>query len=583
MVDEHVAVPAAAQRGGGAAAETIALRHDGSRLASLRGGLLNLPALVLIPLIVLPLAFLVYGTFRSAPPGQSGVWTLRNFTVLASRGFLDLLVDSAILVVCSTVLAVVVAAALALAITRLGIPLPRFFDAMVVTPAYIPAFVGAIGWSFLLSPKTGYLNAILGRLGLPVLNIFSWWGVILVVSLYSVPIAYLYLRPALLSVDRSMEEAASMLGAGRARTIRTVLFPMVRGALLSATLVVFIHTLGEFAVVGVLGAQAHIDVIPLRIVQLTTSGPVDPGQAAVLGVALAVVAVIGLRVMLKAARRNEFATIGARHNAARPSSRAALRGVGLVACCVYVLFAVVLPIAVLVIGSFQPYLSADFSSGWTLDNYVLMAQFPSAVTSIVNSVVLSIGAAVLCGVLSVILGYLVARRRGWVSTLVNYISTAPLAVPHMVFGVALLWMWVGASFGPYGTRWILLIAYVAMLLPYSMQAATTAFQQVDPVLEEAGRMSGASGFRVSVKIMVPLVAPGILAGSTIVLYHAIQELSASIILYPPGQPVIPVAIWGLVFNGQFAQLFALSVVYIALILLLVTLLTWLGRRYGRLV
>ncbi len=95
-------------------------------------------------------------------------------------------------------------------------------------------------------------------------------------------------------------------------------------------------------------------------------------------------------------------------------------------------------------------------------------------------------------------------------------------------------------------------------------------------------MSGASRLRVMMRIVTPLVVPGVLAGGTIVLHHAMQEISASLILYNPGQPVIPVAIVGLVSNGQFAQLFALSVVYVALILCLVAGVQWFGRRYARL-
>ncbi len=320
----------------------------------------------------------------------------------------------------------------------------------------------------------------------------------------------------------------------------------------------------------------------LRIVELTTKGIFDTGRAAVLGVVLAAASVLGLSVVIRALGQRDFATIGARHSMEAPTTPRPLRYLGLTLCIGYAVVAVALPVLVLVIGSLQPYLSTTFSSGWTFENYALMARYPGALTSIINSVLLSVLAAFVCALLSTALAYVVVRHRGRLGTLTHYVSISPLAVPHMVFAVALVWTWINTSGTLYGTKWILLAAYVALLLPYAMRAAITAFQQLNPALEEAGHMSGATRWKVILRIITPLVLPGVLAGATIVLYHAMKEISASLVLYPPGQPVIPVAIWGLALQGQFAQLFALCVVYLALIFALVAGVSWISRRFGRL-
>lgn len=541
-----------------------------------------IPAALLVPLVVMPMAFLVIGSFQSAPPGQAGTWTLQNYDVLWTGDFFELVANSLVLATAVTAISLAVGAALAIALTRWNVPSARFFDRVAIIPAYIPAFVGAIAWSFLLAPRSGYLNAPLKALGLPPIDIYSWGGVIGVLSIYSIPVVYLYLRPALLSVDPSMEEAGRVLGAGRFRVVRRILLPAIRPAILSSALIVFINSLADFAVVGVLGIRAHIDVVALRIVELTTKGVFDTGRAAVLGVALAAVSLVGLSVIVRGLEHRDLATIGARHRRDAPAAAGPLRWLGLALCVGYALIAVVLPVAVLVVGSLQPYLSTTFSSGWTLENYAMMARYPGALTSIANSVMLSFLAAAACAVLSAMLAYVVVRRGGQLGRLVNDLAFSPLAVPHMVFAVALVWTWVSTSGDFYGTRWILLAAYVALLLPYAMRAAVTAFQQVDPVLEEAGRMSGATSSRVAFRIVAPLILPGVVAGATLVLYQAMKEISASLVLYPPGEPVISVAIWSLSFQGQFAQLFALCVVYVALILALVTGATALSRRGSRL-
>lgn len=538
--------------------------------------------MLLVPLVVLPMAFLVVGSFQSAPPGQAGAWTLQNYDVLWTGDFLELFANSLMLATAVTVISLAVGTALAVALTRWNVPAARFFDTITIIPAYIPAFVGAIAWSLLLAPQTGYLNAPLTALGLPPIDIYSWGGVIGVLTIYSAPIVYLYLRPALLAVDPSMEEAGRLLGAGRLRVVRRILLPAIRPAILSAALIVFINSLADFAVVGVLGLRAHIDVVSLRIVELTTKGVFDTGRAAVLGIALAAVSLVGLSVVARALQNRDLAMIGARHRTEAPATGRALRWLGLGLCIAFVLVAVVLPIAVLVIGSLQPYLSTTFSSGWTLENYASMARYPGAMTSIGNSVLLSFLAAAACAVLSAALAFVVVRRGGRLGQIINHIAFSPLAVPHMVFGVALIWTWVSTSDIFYGTRWILLAAYVALLLPYAMRTAVTAFQQLDPVLEDAGRMSGATRRAVAFRIVTPLILPGVVAGATLVLYQAMKEISASIVLYPPGEPVIPVVIWSLSYQGQFAQLFALCVAYVTLILALVAGTTTLSRRGSRL-
>ncbi|WP_158294221.1 iron ABC transporter permease [Kribbella sp. VKM Ac-2568] len=528
------------------------------------------------------MTFLVIGSFQSAPPGQAGTWTLQNYDVLWTGDFLELVANSLALATTVTVISLAVGAALAIALTRWNVPWARLFESIAIVPAYIPAFVGAIAWALLLAPRSGYLNAPLTALGLPPIDIYSWGGVVGVLSIYSIPVVFLYLRPALLSVNPSMEEAGRLLGAGRFRVVRRILLPAIRPAILSSALIVFINCLADFAVVGVLGIRAHIDVVALRIVELTTKGALDTGRAAVLGIALATISLLGLSVIVRGLVHRDLATIGARHRMDAPTAVRPLRWLGLALCVGYALIAVVLPVAVLAVGSLQPYVSTTFSSGWTLENYALMARYPGALASIVNSVLLSFLAAAACAVLSAMLAYVVVRRRGRLGRLVNNLAFSPLAVPHMVFAVALVWTWVSTSGVFYGTKWILLAAYAALLLPYAMRAAVTAFQQLDPVLEEAGRMSGATRSRVGLRIVVPLILPGIVAGATLVLYQAMKEISASLVLYPPGEPVIPVAIWSLSYQGQFAQLFALCVLYVALILALVAGATALSRRGSRL-
>src|SRR5699024_10974178 len=136
------------------------------------------------------------------------------------------------------------------------------------------------------------------------------------------------------------------------------------------------------------------------------------GRAAVLGIVLAGAAAVGLAATFRGMRAGDFTTIGGKYVSRNLDTPRGVRLLGSAFCWFYITCTVLLPTSVLVIGSLQPYISPDLSSGWTLGNYALMAEYPSAITSVVNSVTLSILASVTAAALSLFLGYLIVRGGG---------------------------------------------------------------------------------------------------------------------------------------------------------------------------
>jgi iron(III) transport system permease protein len=143
-------------------------------------------------------------------------------------------------------------------------------------PGYLTPFVGAVAWITLLSPNVGYLNGALRYFGLPTLDIYSYGGIIWVMGLYFAPVAYLFILPALGSVDRSLEESARVMGATPLQVLRKIVVPLIAPALLSSTLVIFVMALGDFGIPGVLGSRDRIEVIPqpLALQPISVSSPV---------------------------------------------------------------------------------------------------------------------------------------------------------------------------------------------------------------------------------------------------------------------------------------------------------------------
>jgi iron(III) transport system permease protein len=133
--------------------------------------------------------------------------------------------------------------------------------------------------------------------------------------------------------------------------------------------------------------------------------------------------------------------------------------------------------------------------------------------------------------------------------------------------------------GIYGTLWIMLIAYIARFLPYGMRFNSNSLLQIHAELEEAAQISGASWSRTFRRIVLPLVAPGLIAGWIYIAIVSVRELSSSILLYSPGNEVISVVIWELWQNGQYVQLSALGVMLMIFLFAIVLAAQLFSRRF----
>jgi iron(III) transport system permease protein len=444
----------------------------------------------------------------------------------------------------------------------------------------VTPFIGAIAWSLLLSPRVGYLNHFFHAIGLPTVNIYSLGGMVWVMGIYEAPIVYLYLRPAMARMDRSLEEAGRVMGASPLATARSIVMPLLLPASLSALLLCFVNLLGQFAVPGVLGEPEGINVVPTYLVNLVQQYPTNPNAAAVLGVALTATTVVLLWLSNRVLGKRDYTTVvGKGRYEPGPTTRW-MRAVGLVVIGAYAVIALILPIGMMLFASFQKVFTPDFGhSGFTLGNYSYVFSYPSLVTSITNTLVLALATAVLGSVLALLLGYIVVRTRLPGRRVVEQIALAPVAIPPSVFGLALLWTWITLPVGVYDTRTILLLAYLALFLPYTTRAAIGAFQQVSVDLEDASRVLGGSWLLTLRRIVTPLVGPAILSGAIIMLYNSVRELAASLLLYSIGTQVIAVAIWEMFNQGQYLDLFAMSMVQIAIVFALVLVVRLLGRRF----
>ena len=520
-------------------------------------------ALLLLYLVVVPLVLLGISSIRPTGFPLEPGFTLDNFgKVFLAGDFAPLLSTTVVFALGSTALALVFGTGLAWLIERTDLPGRGAFRVLVILPMATPPVLLAIGWAMLLSPRTGFFNLLLrDGLGLSTapFNVYSVPGMIFVEALALVPTAFLFLAPAFRNMDPSLEEAALASGASTWRLIRKVLLPLLWPALAACAVFLLIVCFVVFDIPGTLGMPARIYVLSTRIFYLTADSPSGVplyGQVSALGsFFLLILAVLGYAYFRFTRESQRYRTISGKGFRPRQSPLGRWRWLVFGAVSVYFLLAVVAPLAILVWASLMPYQTkpnlASLSLA-TLDNHADFLRNARLITASLNSLTIAIVSATAVALLSLVVSWLVVRQRPRGATLIDNLAFAPIAIPGVMLGVAVVYVYLSLDrvFPVYGTIWILVIAYVTHYLSFGSRLANGVMVQIHPELEEAARASGAGGFRVLARITAPLVWPAVAAIWIWVLAHAMRELSTALMLSSRNNTVLPTLLWDYWTGGE---------------------------------
>jgi iron(III) transport system permease protein len=483
----------------------------------------------------------------------------------------------------TTALAVLIGGALALMLVRIDTPGRGLLEQCVILPLYITPLLTAIAWSWLGSPRGGILN-IVGRelFGIDLLvNLHSAAGVVFVCALAYVPLPFLLVAGALRAMDPALEDSARVHGASAANAFARVTLPLVLPAALGSAMLVFVQAMGLFSVPAVLGMPSGFYVAGTEIYRLVNNYPPRFGQAAAWGFLLLAVTALLVWVQAAVLERRSFVTVTGKAFRPRIVSVGRARYALAAFAWAYVAAAVILPVATLLWASLVNFLTVDLKlMAFDLRHfrYVLFT-YPKTYLAAQNSLLLGIATATLVCGLGLGIGWVLVRTQSRARGFLDQVSMMPLALPSIVLALGLLWTYVGASWLPiYGTIFILLVAYVTHYLPFGVRAASGALRQLHPELEDAARVSGAGLFKTLWLVVLPLTRPTLAAAWTLLFTLAIQEVSASILLYTSRTTVMSVAVFDLWEAGNVNALAALSVMQLAVTFVALTLVLRMRQR-----
>jgi iron(III) transport system permease protein len=544
-----------------------------ARRAGPDGGTLLLAAAIVMLLVIVayPMAWLLMATFGL--PGDFRVdFLTRVFT--RQQNFVPL-VNTLILALGAGLISLLLGVPLAWATARTDVPFRRTIQALVALAYITPPYLTAIAYIILLGPDAGYFNRLLqAMLGLDrgPLDIFSMGGVIFVIGMHVFPFTYFMTHSALRSVDASYEEAARLLGARRWGVVLRVNLPLVAPAITGGVLLSAIDSMALFGPQAFLGLPAQITFLPTRIYGVIGAYPPRWAEAASLSLLLVLLTVIGLVLQRGYLERRSHTTLAGRGLRLETAGLGAWRW-PLFALCLAVLFLSALaPIGVLAIAAVsKSWIHGLLASNLTLANFnEALFSNQIAVRGILNSFRLAAAAGVCATVIGAAVAYLDLRTRARGRRLLDYLAILPLGLPGTVMAVGILLAFIRWPFAIYGTIWILLVAYVARFMPLATRSANATLRQIDPSLEEAARISGASRLGAMRHVLLPLARPGLVVAFLLVFIPALSELSATILLYTGGTETIAVAIYRLNDLGQLEVVSALAV-FVIVVTLVVSL------------
>lgn len=534
-------------------------------------------------LFVYPIVMLIIGAFRNADPTLPAQWGWQSFQeVYSNPRTYETLATSGVFAVSTTVLALLLAVYLAFLSARTLTPLRRLITPVAVIVLALPPTFFAISWGMLGNERVGSINEVIGLITgteFSLLNINSWFGVIFVTVLHMAAVTYLLLIGPFTALDRSLEEAAQVAGAGAFRTFFTIDVPVLAPTILGVAILGFVRGLEAFDVPIILGTPAGIYVIATEIYgQIQNFTPPNYGGASALSVILLVLVIILVFLQWRALGKRQFVTVAGKNFRRERWDIGRWKFAGTAVIALYVLLAVILPVVQLGIGALQPYFGARFGL-FTLDHIESALTTPELTDAITLTLILAIVCGALASVFSAVASYLIARSRSRITKLVELSIWLPWAVPGVVLSLAFAWAFLAVPGlrSLYGTPWILALALTVSVVPIAMRPIQGAIAQLSQELEDAARTNGATASRMFFGIVIRIIAPSFIAAWFVSAILVSGNLAVPTLLSGVGNKTVPILVFQLYTNGAVVEAAALLLVYLVIMFAIIGLLWILYR------
>ena len=446
----------------------------------------------------------------------------------------------------------IIALPLAYLFSRTQLARYRFFDIIFMIPFMTPPYIASMGW-ILFMQKRGLMQQLFPSLAFITDWFFSLGGLVMVMSFHVFPFMMTMMKNAMLSVPSSLDEAGAVLGAPFRTRIRKLFMPLITGNYAIGALLVFVKTISEYGTPSTLGRRIGFDVFTTDIHRYATVAPIEFGKSASLASVLIGICLLIWFLQNYITMRKTYSLVGGKGSAmrlvhlSRPALAAAIAFIAAV-----VFLSMVIPLFSVTVSSLIKLRGYGMRAGnYTFGNYIkVFTEDKQGISAILVSVFLAVSSATIAAMLGTVSVTLSRRSGKRMGKLIEGITLLPEMLPSivLVLGIMLFYNAIYQVIPIYGTLGIMVLSYVILFLPYTVQYVTSAYSQISPSLAAAGRISGGTPGYVFVHITLPLISRGILSGWMMTFIIAFRELVTPSLIAPTNTLTVSTYI-----NRQFEQ------------------------------
>ncbi len=529
----------------------------------------------LIFLIVCPLLSI----FARAVISEDGsLDIIQAAETITEEGNLRMIGSSILLGILVVLVSSIIALPLAWFFSRTRFSRWKAFDIIFMIPFMTPPYIASMGW-ILFMQKRGLLTQLAPSLSFMTDAFFSLGGLVAVMSFHVFPFMMTMMKNAMLRIPSSLEEAGAVSGAGLLMRIRRILLPLLSGNYAIGALLVFVKTISEYGTPSTLGRRIGFDVFTTDIHRYAAVAPIEFGKSASLASVLVGICLLMWLIQNFITMRRSYSLVGGRNQRAgltKLGKAGMAAGWGFIILVLSV--SIVIPYFSIIASSLIDLRGYGLRAGnFTLHHYAeLFTENDKGWSALMNSLFLSAVSATICALLGTLIVLAVRNAGKKAGRAIEAIGLIPEMLPSivLVIGIMLFYNTIHRIIPAYNTIWMMVIAYVILFVPYTVQYVTSSFTQISPSLAAAGRVAGGTPFYVFRRITLPLIMRGIMTGWMMTFIIAFRELVTASLIAPPDTLVVSTYIVREFEQGSVALGMSMAVICVFLTTTSLILLNW---------
>lgn len=536
------------------------IAHDPTLLITIIFSIVVVSFFILVP---------VYNVFKESLTVGNGIYGFANYIEsFKSEGNLKIIVNTLVLGITTGLISLIVGFFFAYIAVYIKVKGKRIFDFIALLPIISPPFVVALS-AILLFGRQGIITRKL--LGLTNFEIYGFWGLVLVQVLSFFPIAYLMLVGLLQMIDPSVEEAAQSLGATRFKVFMTVTLPLMVPGMANAFLLVFIQSLADYANPFVIGGQ--FTTIAVKIFQEGV-GNYELGVATALSVILLTISISMFTLQRYYVEKKSYVTVTGKASRDRELIDSPKIVIPVFITLIILTTSIITMYALIPISSFVKLFGQD--NTLTLYHYKEIFRFSNRVQPIVATTQLALIATVIASLFSMIIAFLIVRKKFIGKTFIEFSVMIGLAIPGTIIGIGYAISYNKKYLLPFtdiplvptltGTGFIIIMAFIIRSLPVGVRSGISALQQIDPSIEEASAILGASSRQTFFKITIPMIKEAFLSGLIYSFARGMTLVSTVVFLISANWKLLTPAIMDHIDQGRIG----LATAYCTILIIIVS-------------